>query len=155
MYGAQSLRFTGMQAMIPMTPLHRNVTPAGLFLTLLLSCAVWNMRMMMPTFSTFIHSWRHVEQLGDLGKAFRRVSWEKRNMLGCFHRPCGTQLGSAVDLPLCLARYLPRTMIRHRVTKTTTATTPPIRAWSVPCCPRALGSAERRRESVCVCGGVL
>lgn len=49
-------------------------------------------------------------------------------------------------LPLCLARYLPRTMIRHKVTKTTTATTPPIKAWSVPCCPRALGSEERRRE---------
>lgn len=47
---------------------------------------------------------------------------------------------SAVVLPLCLARYLPRTMIKHKVTKTTTATTPPIKAWSVPCCPTALGS---------------
>lgn len=53
----------------------------------------------------------------------------------------------AVFLPLCLARYLPRTMIRHKVTKTTTATTPPIKAWSVPCCPTALGSeGARRRE---------
>lgn len=50
-------------------------------------------------------------------------------------------------LPLCLARYLPRTMIKHKVTKTTTATTPPIKAWSVPCCPTALGSeGARQRE---------
>lgn len=49
-------------------------------------------------------------------------------------------------IPLCLARYLPRTMIKHKVTKTTTATTPPIKAWSVPCCPRALGSEERQRD---------
>lgn len=33
-------------------------------------------------------------------------------------------------------------MIKHKVTKTTTATTPPIKAWSVPCCPTALGSEE-------------
>lgn len=37
-------------------------------------------------------------------------------------------------------------MIKHKVTKTTTATTPPIKAWSVPCCPTALGSEERQRE---------
>ena len=37
-------------------------------------------------------------------------------------------------------------MIKHKVTKTTTATTPPIKAWSVPCCPRALGSEERQRD---------
>lgn len=53
-------------------PLHGNVTPASLFLTLLLSCTVWNMGMMTAAFSVFIRSWRHVEQLGDLGKAFRR-----------------------------------------------------------------------------------
>lgn len=43
-------------------------------------------------------------------------------------------------VPLCLARYRPRTMMKHRVMKTTTATTPPMRAWSGPCCVRALGS---------------
>ena len=49
-------------------------------------------------------------------------------------------------LPLCLARYRPRTIIKHKVMKTTTATTPPIRAWSGPCCPRALGSEMSQRE---------
>lgn len=57
-------------------------------------------------------------------------------------RDCAPSPRSAVVLPLCLARYLPRTMIKHKVTKTTTATTPPIKAWSVPCCPTALGSEE-------------
>lgn len=47
-------------------------------------------------------------------------------------------------LPLCLARYRPRTIIKHKVIKTTTATTPPIRAWSGPCCPKALGSETDR-----------
>lgn len=63
-----------------------------------------------------------------------------------------TQVWSAVVLPLCLARYLPRTMIKHKVTKTTTATTPPIRAWSVPCCPRALGSEKGQRQRNKECG---
>lgn len=72
-----------------------------------------------------------------------QVLREKHSMPRCHHQP---QFGSTVDLPLCLARYLPRTMIRHKVTKTTTATTPPIKAWSVPCCPKAFGSEERRRE---------
>lgn len=49
-------------------------------------------------------------------------------------------------LPLCLARYRPRTIIRHSVMKTTTATTPPIKAWSGPCCPKALGSEETRSK---------
>lgn len=67
-------------------------------------------------------------------------------MLHLFHKPWETQVWSTVVLPLCLARYLPRTMIKHKVTKTTTATTPPIKAWSVPCCPTALGSEERQTE---------
>lgn len=83
--------------------------------------------------------------LGTWGKT-SQVFGEKHNMPHCLHQRLGTQFGSAVDLPLCLARYLPRTMIRHKVTKTTTATTPPIKAWSVPCCPKAFGSEERRRE---------
>ncbi len=37
-------------------------------------------------------------------------------------------------------------MIKHKVTKTTTATTPPIKAWSVPCCPTAFGSDETQRR---------
>lgn len=83
--------------------------------------------------------------LGTWGKT-SQVFREKHNMPHCLHQRLGTQFGSAVDLPLCLARYLPRTMIRHKVTKTTTATTPPIKAWSVPCCPKAFGSEEGRRE---------
>lgn len=47
-------------------------------------------------------------------------------------------------LPLCLARYRPRAIIKHKVMKTTTATMPPIKAWSGPCCPRALGSERRQ-----------
>lgn len=44
-------------------------------------------------------------------------------------------------VPLCLARYRPRRIIEHNVTKTTTATIPPIRAWSGPVCPaKAFGS---------------
>lgn len=83
--------------------------------------------------------------LGTWGKTLQALR-EKHNTPRCLHQPRGAQLGSAMDLPLCLARYLPSTMIRHKVTKTTTATTPPIKAWSVPCCPKALGSEERRRE---------
>lgn len=49
-------------------------------------------------------------------------------------------------LPLCLARYRPRTIIKHKVMKTTTATTPPIKAWSGPCCPKALGSETQQIE---------
>lgn len=49
-------------------------------------------------------------------------------------------------LPLCLAKYLPRTIIRHSVMKTTTATTPPIKAWSGPCCPSAFGSETRQKK---------
>lgn len=49
-------------------------------------------------------------------------------------------------LPLCLARYRPRTIIKHKVMKTTTATTPPIKAWSGPCCPKALGSERRQGD---------
>lgn len=49
-------------------------------------------------------------------------------------------------LPLCLARYRPRTIIKHKVMKTTTATTPPIKAWSGPCCPKAFGSEIRQRQ---------
>lgn len=51
-------------------------------------------------------------------------------------------------LPLCLARYRPRTIIRHKVMKTTTATTPPIKAWSGPCCPKAFGSKNKRETEV-------
>ena len=50
------------------------------------------------------------------------------------------------SLPLCLARYRPRAMIKHKVMNTTTATTPPINAWSGSCCPGALGSGEREVE---------
>lgn len=32
--------------------------------------------------------------------------------------------------------------------KTTTATTPPIKAWSGPRCPKALGSVPRKRWKV-------
>lgn len=64
-------------------------------------------------------------------------------------KACST--GSVWVLPLCLAKYLPRTMIKHNVTKTTTATTPPIKAWSVPCWPRALGSEERSKERKSKC----
>lgn len=45
-------------------------------------------------------------------------------------------------LPLCLARYRPRRIIEHSVTKTTTATIPPIRAWSGPVCVKPFGSRE-------------
>lgn len=57
-------------------------------------------------------------------------------------------------LPLCLARYRPRTIIKHKVMKTTTATTPPIKAWSGPCCPKAFGSERRqgdRRRNTFIC----
>lgn len=51
-------------------------------------------------------------------------------------------------LPLCLARYRPRRIIEHSVTKTTTATIPPIRAWSGPVCPaKAFGSRGRDKEA--------
>lgn len=51
-------------------------------------------------------------------------------------------------LPLCLARYRPRRIIEHSVTKTTTATIPPIRAWSGPVCPaKAFGSRGRRKSN--------
>lgn len=83
-----------------------------------------------------------LDKFGDLGKDLAGLVGKAQ------HAPLLSSAlwGSAVDLPLCLARYLPRTMIRHKVTKTTTATTPPIKAWSVPCCPKAFGSDERRRE---------
>src|SRR4029434_9247951 len=36
--------------------------------------------------------------------------------------------------PLCLAKYLPRTMRAHRMANITTATTPPMTAWSTERC---------------------
>lgn len=75
------------------------------------------------------------------GVVYTLGTWGKTSQV--FREP---QLASTLDLPLCLARYLPRTMIRHKVTKTTTATTPPIKAWSVPCCPKAFGSEGRQGE---------
>lgn len=46
---------------------------------------------------------------------------------------------------MCLMRYLPRTMSRHRRMKTMTATTPPITAWSMPeVVVMAVGSWERQ-----------
>lgn len=69
--------------------------------------------------------------------------WNTRTNL--FHQRKSVQTTS---LPLCLARYRPRTIIRHNVMKTTTATTPPIKAWSGPCCPKALGSEKRETQEM-------
>ena len=49
--------------------------------------------------------------------------------------------------PLCLMRYLPRTMRRQSRMKTMTATTPPITAWStLDEVDMAVGSARKRHR---------
>lgn len=51
-------------------------------------------------------------------------------------------------VPLCLMRYLPRTMRRQSKIKTMTATTPPITAWSTPeVVDMAVGSVMLRASS--------
>lgn len=50
------------------------------------------------------------------------------------------------ELPLCLAKYRPKTMRRHNMAKTTTATTPPITAWSNLCASGPACESDRRKS---------
>lgn len=56
---------------------------------------------------------------------------------------------TAGALPLCLAKYRPRTMSAQRMANITTATTPPMTAWSIFCgAPSPALESENRTITV-------
>lgn len=96
-----------------------------------------------------LHSWLECERsllvqtIQQMGEGEReKHSWVKSCLASKRDRSSTKSI-----LPLCLARYRPRRIIEHSVTKTTTATIPPIRAWSGPVCPaKAFGSTGRNKN---------
>lgn len=82
--------------------------------------------------------------LGDLNPIVLHLQPNTLQLRGAFMIKYDCTAGA---LPLCLAKYRPRTMSAHRMANMTTATTPPMRAWSIFCgAPSPALESEKKKR---------